>query len=173
MNILGISAFYHDSAAALLCEGDLVAAAHEERFTRKRHDPALPEQAVKYCLETARLLIDDVDYVVFYDKPFIKFERILMTYIATFPRSLPSFAKSMPVWMKEKLWIPRLIGKHLGYQGEVLFAEHHQSHAASASGRPLRRASGAATVSSSPRRSASPTPSDCSTAHSPTTSGSR
>ncbi|TMA28139.1 MAG: hypothetical protein E6J87_20675, partial [Deltaproteobacteria bacterium] len=81
---------------------------------------------------TARLLIDDVDYVVFYDKPFIKFERILMTYIATFPRSLPSFAKSMPVWMKEKLWIPRLIGKHLGYQGEVLFAEHHQSHAASA-----------------------------------------
>src|SRR5258706_77893 len=88
-------------------EGNLVAAANEERFTRKRHDPALPEQAVKYCLEVAGLSIDDLDYVVFYDKPFIKFERILMTYIATFPRSLPSFAKSMPVWMKEKLWIPR------------------------------------------------------------------
>jgi carbamoyltransferase len=132
LNILGISAFYHDSAAALLCEGDLVAAAHEERFTRKRHDAALPEKAVKYCLDEAGLSIGDVDYVVFYDKPFVKFERILMTYIATFPRSLPSFAKSMPVWMKEKLWIPRLIGKHLGYEGEVLFAEHHQSHAASA-----------------------------------------
>ncbi len=132
MNILGISAFYHDSAAALLRGGDLVAAAHEERFTRKRHDPALPEQAVKYCLEAGRISIDDLDYVVFYDKPFVKFERILLTYIATFPRSLPSFTKSMPVWMKEKLWIPRLIGTHLGYQGEVLFAEHHQSHAASA-----------------------------------------
>ena len=132
MNILGISAFYHDSAAALLVDGDLVAAAHEERFTRKRHDPALPEQAVKYCLEHAHLSIDDIDYVVFYDKPFIKFERILMTYIATFPRSLPSFAKSVPVWLKEKLWIPRAIGHDLGYEGEVLFAEHHQSHAASA-----------------------------------------
>jgi carbamoyltransferase len=132
LNILGISAFYHDSAAALLREGKLVAAAHEERFTRKRHDPALPEQAVRYCLETGGISIDDVDYVVFYDKPFVKFERILITYIATFPRSLPSFAKSMPVWMKEKLWIPRLIGKHLDYSGEVLFAEHHQSHAASA-----------------------------------------
>jgi carbamoyltransferase len=132
LNILGISAFYHDSAAALLQDGALVAAAHEERFTRVRHDPALPEQAVKYCLEAAGISIDDLDYIVFYDKPFVKFERILMTYIATFPRSLPSFAKSMPVWMKEKLWIPQLIGKHLDYHGEVLFAEHHQSHAASA-----------------------------------------
>jgi carbamoyltransferase len=132
LNILGISAFYHDSAAALLVDGKLVAAAHEERFTRKRHDPALPEQAVKYCLETAGITIDDVEYVVFYDKPFVKFERMLLTYIATFPRSLPSFTKAMPVWMKEKLWIPRLIGSHLGYSGEVLFAEHHQSHAASA-----------------------------------------
>ncbi|MEM7413192.1 MAG: carbamoyltransferase [Myxococcota bacterium] len=132
MNILGISAFYHDSAAALLRDGELVAAAHEERFTRKRHDPALPALATKYCLETAGLSIDDIDYVAFYDKPFIKLERILMTYIATFPRSLPSFTKSMPVWLKEKLWIPSLIGKHLGYEGEVLFAEHHQSHAASA-----------------------------------------
>ena len=132
MHILGISAFYHDSAAALLRDGVLVAAAHEERFTRKRHDPSLPVQAVRYCLEVAGIEMKDVDYVVFYDKPFIKLERILMTYIATFPRSLPSFAKSIPIWLKEKLWIPRAIGKELGYEGEVLFAEHHQSHAASA-----------------------------------------
>ena len=132
MNILGISAFYHDAAAALLCDGRLVAAAHEERFTRKRHDPDLPVNAVAYCLEAAGIDIHDIDYVVFYDKPFIKLERILMTYIATFPRSLPSFIKSMPIWLKEKLWIPSAIGKRLGYRGEVLFAEHHQSHAASA-----------------------------------------
>ena len=132
MNILGISAFYHDSAAALLRDGDLVAAAHEERFTRKRHDPSLPVKAVDYCLEVAGMKIDDIDYVVFYDKPFIKLERILMTYIATCPRSLPSFTTSIPIWLKEKLWIPRIIGAELGYDGEVLFAEHHQSHAASA-----------------------------------------
>ncbi|HXK21947.1 MAG TPA: carbamoyltransferase [Myxococcota bacterium] len=132
MHILGISAFYHDSAAALLRDGVLVAGAHEERFTRKRHDPAMPVQAVRYCLEVAGIGMNDVDYVVFYDKPFVKLERILMTYIATFPRSLPSFAKSVPVWLKEKLWIPRAIGHDLGYEGEVLFAEHHQSHAASA-----------------------------------------
>ena len=192
MHILGISAFYHDSAAALLRDGVLVAGAHEERFTRKRHDPALPVQAVRYCLEAAGIEMKDVDYVVFYDKPFIKLERILMTYIATFPRSLPSFAKSIPVWLKEKLWIPRVIGHDLGYEGEVLFAEHHQSHAASAflrlalrgggdphlrrrrrvgdhdAGRrprqPLRAAS---------RRSASRTRSGCSTAPSPTTWASR
>jgi len=132
MNILGISAFYHDSAAALLRDGVLVGAAHEERFTRKRQDPALPVEATRYCLEAAGLGIEDLDYIVFYDKPFVKLERILMTYIATFPRSLPSFTKSIPIWLKEKLWIPRLIGDQLGYDGEVLFAEHHQSHAASA-----------------------------------------
>jgi len=132
VHILGISAFYHDSAAALLRDGVLVAAAHEERFTRKRHDPAMPVQAVRYCLEVAGIEMNDLDYVVFYDKPFVKLERILMTYIATFPRSLPSFAKSVPIWLKEKLWIPRAIGHDLGYRGEVLFAEHHQSHAASA-----------------------------------------
>jgi carbamoyltransferase len=132
LNIVGISAFYHDSAAALLRDGELVAAAHEERFSRKRHDPDLPVQALNYCLEVGGIGIGDVDYVVFYDKPFVKLERILLTYIATFPRSLPSFSKSMPVWLKEKLWIPNLIGKHTGYEGEVLFAEHHQSHAASA-----------------------------------------
>jgi carbamoyltransferase len=132
VKILGISAFYHDSAAALLCDGRLVAAAHEERFTRKRHDPDIPKQAVHYCLEQAGLGIQDLDYVVFYDKPFVKFERILTTYVATFPRSQPSFAKSIPVWLKEKLWVPRVIHEQLGFDGEVLFAEHHQSHAASA-----------------------------------------
>jgi len=132
VNILGISAFYHDSAAALLVNGRLVAAAHEERFTRVRHDAALPVNAVRYCLEAAGLAIGDIDYIAFYDKPFVKLERILMTYIATFPRSLPSFTKSIPVWLKEKLWIPRVIHNELGYTGEVLFAEHHQSHAASA-----------------------------------------
>ncbi len=132
MNVLGISCFYHDSAAALLCDGELVAAAHEERFTRKRHDPGVPVEAARYCLREAGLSIGDVDYVAFYDKPFVKFERILMTYLATFPRSLPSFSKSMPVWLKEKLWVPRMIHDKLGFEGEVLFAEHHQSHAASA-----------------------------------------
>jgi carbamoyltransferase len=132
VKILGISCFYHDSAAALLTDGNLVAAAHEERFTRKRHDPDVPRHAVRYCLEEGGIGIDDLDYVVFYDKPFVKFERILTTYIATFPRSLPSFAKSIPVWLKEKLWVPRVIHERLGFDGEVLFAEHHQSHAASA-----------------------------------------
>ncbi len=132
MNILGISGFYHDSAAALLCDGKLVAAAHEERFTRKRHDPDLPAQATKYCLEAAGLAVGDLDYVVFYDKPFIKLERMLITYLATFPRSLPSFTKAIPVWLKEKLWVPNQIRDKLGFEGEVLFAEHHQSHAASA-----------------------------------------
>ena len=132
MNILGISCFYHDAAAALLCDGKLVAAAQEERFTRKRHDPGIPVRATEYCLEAAGIEVGDLDYVVFYDKPFIKFERILTTYVATFPRSLPSFTKSIPIWLKEKLWVPRMIYQHLGYEGEVLFVEHHQSHAASA-----------------------------------------
>ncbi len=132
MNILGISCFYHDSAAALVRDGEMVAGAHEERFTRRRHDPDFPSRAVEYCLGEAGIGIDDVDYVAFYDKPFVKFERILTTYIATFPRSLPSFTKSMPVWLKEKLWIPNVIRQRCGYEGEVLFAEHHQSHAAAA-----------------------------------------
>ncbi len=132
MNILGISCFYHDAAAALLCEGKLAAAAHEERFTRKKHDPDLPVNAVRYCLEAAGLEIGDLDYIAFYDKPFVKFERILLTYLSTFPRSLPSFTKSIPIWLKDKLWVPHIMRSRLGYEGEVLFAEHHQSHAASA-----------------------------------------
>ncbi len=132
MNILGISCFYHDSAAALLRDGELVAAAHEERFTRKRHDASVPKRAVDYCLQEADLRLSDLDALVFYDKPFVKFERILMTYLATFPRSLPSFAKAIPLWLKEKLNVPKALEHELGYEGEVLFAEHHQSHAASA-----------------------------------------
>jgi carbamoyltransferase len=132
MNILGISCLYHDSAAALLRDGDLVAAAHEERFTRKRHDSAIPQQAVRYCLREAGLSIGDIDYLVFYDKPLVKFERILMTYLATFPRSLPSFSKAIPIWLKEKLFVPKSIERDLGFKGQLLFAEHHQSHAASA-----------------------------------------
>jgi carbamoyltransferase len=130
MNILGISCFYHDSAAALLCDGDLKAAAHEERFTRKRHDPDLPVHAVRYCLREAGLSIEDVDYLAFYDKPFVKFERILMTYLATFPRSLRSYSKAMPVWLKQKLLVDKPIRRELGFQGKILYAEHHQSHAA-------------------------------------------
>jgi carbamoyltransferase len=132
MNILGISCYYHDAAAALLHGGDLVAAAHEERFTRKRHDPDFPQKATEYCLAEAGIGVEDLDYVVFYDKPLVKFERILATYLATFPRSLPSFTKAIPVWMKEKLWVPQRIRKQLDYSGEILFSEHHQSHAASA-----------------------------------------
>ncbi|MCP3983183.1 MAG: carbamoyltransferase [bacterium] len=132
MNVLGISCFYHDSAAALLRDGELVAAAHEERFSRKRHDAGIPKHAVAYCLEEAGIRLADVDTLVFYDKPFVKFERILMTYLATFPRSLPSFAKAMPLWLKEKLNVRKALETELGFEGELLFAEHHQSHAASA-----------------------------------------
>ena len=132
MKILGLSCFYHDSAAALLVDGQLAAAAHEERFTRKRHDEAVPARAVEYCLEQTGLRLADLDYVVFYDKPLLKFERILTTYLATFPRSLPSFTKAVPVWLKEKLLVPKALKSALGYEGEILFAEHHQSHAASA-----------------------------------------
>ena len=113
-------------------DGALVAAAQEERFTRRRHDPDLPVSAARYCLGEAGLSAADLDYVVFYDKPFVKFERMLITYLSTFPRSLPSFTKSIPIWLKEKLWVPRMISEQLGFNGEVLFAEHHQSHAASA-----------------------------------------
>jgi len=131
MYILGISCYYHDSAAALLKDGEIIAAAQEERFTRIRHDQDFPEQAVKYCLKEAGITIEQVDYIGFYDKPMIKFERILQTYIATWPRSFPSFIKSVPMWLQKKLWIPSLIKKELGYEGDVLMIEHHLSHAAS------------------------------------------
>ncbi|MBI5185703.1 MAG: carbamoyltransferase [Nitrospinae bacterium] len=132
MYILGISAYYHDSAAALIKDGELIAAAQEERFTRKRHDHDFPLSAVQYCLQEAGIDIGQVDYVSFYDKPLLKFERIMVTYLATFPWSFPSFIKAMPMWLHQKLWIPNDIKKKLGYHRKVLFTEHHESHAASA-----------------------------------------
>lgn len=132
MNILGISAFYHDSAACLVCDGKIVAAAQEERFTRKKHDFEFPKHAAEYCLTSQKLQISDIDYVVFYDKPLLKFERLLNTYMTTAPQGFTSYAKALPLWLKQKLWIPDTIKKELNYDGEILFTEHHQSHAASA-----------------------------------------
>ena len=132
--ILGISAFYHDSAAALIVDGDIVAAAQEERFSRKKHDPDFPINAVEYCLQAAGLQAEQLDYVGFYDKPFLKFERLLETYLAYAPRGFPSFLKSIPVWLKQKLHLRRELNCGLGnrYKRRYVFAEHHESHAASA-----------------------------------------
>lgn len=139
MRILGISAFYHDSAAALIEDGQIVAAAQEERFTRKRHDSAFPEQAVRYCLQERKIGINDVDYVVFYEKPFVKFERLLETYLAFAPKGFSSFRKAIPVWLKDKLFQKMFLTEKLIELGaskdiseKLLFAEHHQAHAASA-----------------------------------------
>lgn len=140
MNILGISAYYHDSAACLVSDGQLVAAAQEERFTRKKHDPGFPACAARYCLRAAGLCPADVDYVVFYDKPFSKFERIFETYLAFAPKGFKSFATSMPVWLKDKLFqrtlISEALNEHLGndvdWSIRLRFSEHHLSHAASA-----------------------------------------
>jgi carbamoyltransferase len=133
MKILGISSYYHDAAACLVVDGEIVAAASEERFTRIKHDAEFPDHAIAYCLEEGRIREGDLDYVAFYDKPFLKFERILETYIASVPRGLPSFIKAIPLWIKKKLFIPKLIERALpGFGGKMLFAEHHESHAASA-----------------------------------------
>ena len=139
MRILGISAFYHDSAAALIDDGHIVAAAQEERFTRKKHDSGFPEAAIAYCLDEAEVGLADVDYVAFYDKPFLKFERLLETYFAFAPKGFQSFRMAIPVWLKEKLFQKRLLRKQLenydpefDWENRLLFAEHHQSHAASA-----------------------------------------
>jgi len=133
MNILGISAFYHDSAAALVRDGIILAAAQEERFTRKKHDHNFPANAVRYCLKEAGITASGLDYVVFYDKPFIKFERIMETYMQYAPRGIRSFIKAMPLWIKQKLWMKTLIQEELeGFTGKILFPEHHQSHAGSA-----------------------------------------
>jgi len=131
MYILGLSCFYHDSAAALLKDGELIAAAQEERFTRKKHDPSFPENAARFCLNFAGISAKELSYVAFYEKPLLKFDRIVTSYAATFPRSLRAFMLAMPVWLKEKLWMKELIKKKLGYEGEILFSEHHLSHAAS------------------------------------------
>jgi carbamoyltransferase len=132
MYILGISAYYHDSAACLVRDGEIIAAAQEERFTRKKHDHRFPINAVKYCLKEAGVSVDQLAYVGFYDKPLTKFERLLETYLGYAPAGITSFIRAMPLWLKEKLWIPNTIREELGYSGEVLFAEHHESHAASA-----------------------------------------
>ncbi|MDH4157848.1 MAG: hypothetical protein OEW00_11290 [candidate division Zixibacteria bacterium] len=130
MKILGISCFYHDAAAAIVVDGTLKAAASEERFTRIKHDPELPKNAVRFCLQKAGTTIEDVDYVVFYDKPFTKFDRILTGYMAMPVKSFKAFFQAMPVWLRRKLWIDHLIHKELGFEGEVLFLPHHLSHAA-------------------------------------------
>lgn len=133
MNILGISAFYHDSAACLVQDGKIVAAAQEERFTRKKHDPDFPIHAVRYCLKESGIEESQVDIVTFYDKPFLKFERILETYLAFAPRGLQSFLSAMPVWIKQKLHTRGEILKAVpSFTGKLLFCEHHESHAASA-----------------------------------------
>ena len=147
--ILGISAFYHDSAAALVRDGDIVAAAQEERFTRIKHDHKFPLNAARYCLSEAGLNANQLDYVGFYDKPLLKFDRLLETYLDYSPLGFSSFLKSMPLWMREKLWMPDLIrteiakangedderkAKKLGkqFKWKLLFGDHHESHAASA-----------------------------------------
>jgi len=132
MNILGISAFYHDSAACLLRDGKIVAAAQQERFSRVKHDHRFPHQAIQYCLKEGCLTANDINYVAFYDKPFIKFERLLETYISFAPRGLASFLMAMPLWLKQKLHIPDLIRKSMDYRGKIIFPEHHEAHAASA-----------------------------------------
>ena len=132
MYILGISCYYHDSAAALIKDGAIIAAAQEERFTRKKHDHNFPYHAIQFCLRQEGITAADLECVTFYDKPLLKFERILETSLAYSPKGLKTFIMAMPLWLKEKLWIPSLIERDLGYGGKVLFPEHHLSHAASA-----------------------------------------
>jgi len=139
MRVLGLSAYYHDSAAALVVDGRIVAAAQEERFTRKKHDSRYPANAIAYCLEAGGIAASEIDHVVFYDKPFLKFERLLETYLAFAPRGFRSFRMAIPVWLKEKLFQKRTLGDELkaaapeiDWEAKLLFAEHHQSHAASA-----------------------------------------
>ena len=130
MYILGISCYYHDASAALLKDGVIVAAAQEERFTRKKHDSSFPINAILYCLESQNISIKDVEYIGFYEKPLIKFERVLFQHLEMFPKSLKTFVSSMPSWLSEKLRIIKIIKKKLKYKGDVLFIEHHLAHAA-------------------------------------------
>ena len=139
MRILGISAYYHDAAAALVIDGRIAAAAQEERFTRKKHDAAFPRRAIEACLKGSALRLRDIDCVAFYDKPFLKFERLLETYLAFAPRGFTSFRMAMPLWLKEKLFQKTLLRDEMkkwqpdfDWQKRLLFGEHHQSHAASA-----------------------------------------
>ena len=139
MRILGLSAFYHDSAAALIADGRVIAAAQEERFTRKKHDSRFPQHALRYCLDEGGVRLGEVDYIAFYDKPFLKFERLLETYLAFAPHGFRSFRMAMPIWLKEKLFQKQLLRDELrqfdakfDWRNKLLFTEHHQSHAASA-----------------------------------------
>ena len=139
MKVLGVSAFYHDSAAALVVDGQVVAAAQEERFTRKKQDSDFPANAIEYCLNAGDVELGAMDAVVFYDKPFLKFERLLETYVAYAPRGFRSFSMAIPIWLKEKLFQKSLLTKKLkqfssdfDWDEKLLFSEHHQSHAASA-----------------------------------------
>lgn len=140
MKLLGISAHYHDSAAALIIDGKIIAAAQEERFSRKKHGPDFPQHAVRYCLKAGNLGILDLGGVVYYDKPLLKFERLLETYLSYAPRGFKSFVMAMPVWLKEKLYLKSVLKKELAAIGEckeealprLMFTEHHQAHAASA-----------------------------------------
>ncbi|MES2661868.1 MAG: carbamoyltransferase N-terminal domain-containing protein, partial [Pseudomonadota bacterium] len=134
MRILGISAFYHDSAASIIVNGEIIAAAQEERFTRKKHDDSFPVNAIEYCLQAAGITADQLDYVAFYEKPLLKFDRLWETYISYAPMGFPSFVKALPIWLKQKLFMPREIDKGLKnrYSGPILFPTHHETHAASA-----------------------------------------
>lgn len=130
--ILGISAYYHDSAAALIKDGEIISAAQEERFTRKKHDAGFPKNAIGYCLRESGITMKDVAHVAFYDKPFLKLERLLLTYLNYAPFGLMSFLKAMPVWLKEKIFLKDTLKSELGWDGDIIFLEHHESHAASA-----------------------------------------
>ena len=133
MYILGISAFYHDSAAALIKNGELIAAAMEERFSRKKHDNGFPQLAAEFCLEQAQITASELDYVVFYEKPLVKFERILQTSLNTFPRSSGLWREAMLTWLTDKLWVRSHVARGIGVPyDKVLFCDHHMSHAASA-----------------------------------------
>ena len=138
-SILGISAFYHDSAAALIVDGKIIAAAQEERFSRKKHDSSYPFNAVEFILKRANLSLNKVDYIVFYEKPFLKFERLLETYLAFAPRGFKSFSMAMPIWLREKLFQKKILfnelknhNKNFNDINKIYFSEHHYSHAASA-----------------------------------------
>jgi len=132
MYVLGISCFYHDSAVCLVKDGDIVTAVQEERFSRKKHDPRFPRKAIKWSLDKAGIIIKDISYVVFYDKPFLTFERLLMSYLTVAPKGLRSWLEAMPLWLGQKLHIPKVIKRETGYEGDVLYTEHHEAHAASA-----------------------------------------
>ncbi|MGV8140839.1 MAG: carbamoyltransferase family protein [Candidatus Woesearchaeota archaeon] len=132
MYILGIGCYYHDASACMVKDGKLIAAAEEERFTRKKHDVNFPINAIKYCIKEAGISVDEIDYVAFYEKPFLKFERLMHQHLEMFPRSMFTFIKAMPSWINEKLRVPRELRKKLKYKGDILFVQHHMAHAASA-----------------------------------------